>query len=215
MVAPVFLLLSAGLVHLSPLLAGSAQTPTLFAPMVSVTVKTNSEILISLPGWSSAGGKVRHSHAFRCVATPDPVCRTHSRRTLPSSPAQLTTLITSLPAVGTLYQISQVFSDYGYEPKRGLALNSASVASPIAITGSRNRFVYVPPWNTNAPLEAVSAFAQVGDVFVTNALDGFRAAAGPSSPALACFICLHISTTQINRVCWRSLLFCPPRVSVV
>ena len=68
---------------------------------------------------------------------------------------QLTTTITSLPAVGTLYQISQIFSDYGYQPQRGMALTAASPSNPVVITGSKYRLVYVPPWNTNAPLGQV------------------------------------------------------------
>ena len=59
---------------------------------------------------------------------------------------QLTATITSLPTVGTLYQLSQVFSDYGYEPKRGVPLTT-----PGVVLGSKNRLLYVPPPFTNAP----------------------------------------------------------------
>jgi len=62
---------------------------------------------------------------------------------------KLTTRITSGPSVGTLYQLSQVFSDYGYEPKRGVAV--AASGSPVVVTGSKYRLLYVPPPFTNAP----------------------------------------------------------------
>jgi hypothetical protein len=75
---------------------------------------------------------------------------------------QLTTKITSLPAVGTLYQISQIFSDYGYEPRRGLPITAASPGAPVVITGSRNRLLYVPPTNTNEPVEKVRTLAGNG-----------------------------------------------------
>jgi hypothetical protein len=64
---------------------------------------------------------------------------------------QLTTKITSLPEVGTLYQLSQIFSDFGYKPERGVALPAASTASPVTVTGSKNRLVYNPPPYTNEP----------------------------------------------------------------
>lgn len=66
--------------------------------------------------------------------------------------SKLTAYITSIPTVGSLYQISQIFSDYGYQPQRGVLITSASVASPVAITGSKNRLLYVPPPNVNEPV---------------------------------------------------------------
>lgn len=59
--------------------------------------------------------------------------------------------IVSLPAAGALFQVSQIFSDYGYSPKRGVAIGSAGVA----VTGSSNQVVYTPPWNTNPPIGKV------------------------------------------------------------
>lgn len=94
----------------------------LLAPMMSITVTKNSEVLISLPGYDPAGQK-------------------------------LTTTITSVPSVGSLFQISQIFSDYGYEPKRGLAIPTANASNPVAISGSRNRFIYTPPAQMNEPTE--------------------------------------------------------------
>jgi len=54
----------------------------------------------------------------------------------------LTVHITSLPETGTLHQLTQVFSDYGYEPKRGSQIGTGSVVS-----GSKNRLVYARPKN--------------------------------------------------------------------
>jgi len=54
----------------------------------------------------------------------------------------LTVRITSLPETGTLHQLTQVFSDYGYEPKRGSQITGGTV-----VTGSKNRLVYARPKN--------------------------------------------------------------------
>jgi hypothetical protein len=50
--------------------------------------------------------------------------------------------IQTLPATGTLYQLSQVFSNYGYEPKNGAALKSIKTGSEVLVTGSKNRVYY-------------------------------------------------------------------------
>jgi hypothetical protein len=42
---------------------------------------------------------------------------------------------------GSLLQLSQVFSTYGYEPKGGLSITSNNTF----VTGSGNRLYYVPP----------------------------------------------------------------------
>ncbi len=51
---------------------------------------------------------------------------------------------------GKLYQLSQVYSDYGYEPKLGDEMSSSSI-----VTGSNNRIVFTPnrdsPQPRNAP----------------------------------------------------------------
>lgn len=49
--------------------------------------------------------------------------------------------ISALPVSGSIYQLSQVFSMYGYEPKKGVQILSTSTA----ITGSDNRLVYTRP----------------------------------------------------------------------
>jgi len=54
----------------------------------------------------------------------------------------LTVRITSVPETGALHQLTQVYSDYGYEPKRGSQISSGAV-----VTGSKNRLVYARPKN--------------------------------------------------------------------
>lgn len=49
--------------------------------------------------------------------------------------------IRSLPATGSLYQLSQVYSEYGYEPKAGTLITSV----PALVTGSNNRVYYRRP----------------------------------------------------------------------
>jgi hypothetical protein len=64
----------------------------------------------------------------------------------------LTATITTLPSAGALFQVTQIFSDYGYSPKRGVP-----IAAGAAVTGSSNQMIYTPPWNTNPPLGKVCA----------------------------------------------------------
>ncbi|TMW63770.1 hypothetical protein Poli38472_002711 [Pythium oligandrum] len=54
--------------------------------------------------------------------------------------AKLKITITSLPDNGELYQLSQVFSQYGYEPKRE---PQPITTVPTVITGSMNRAVFL------------------------------------------------------------------------
>lgn len=54
---------------------------------------------------------------------------------------QLVTTITSLPGSGSLYQLSQVYSDYGYLPKHGSMINTPNVN----VSGSGNRVMYRRP----------------------------------------------------------------------
>lgn len=49
--------------------------------------------------------------------------------------------IRSLPETGSLYQLSQVYSEYGYEPKAGTLITSV----PTLVTGSNNRVYYRRP----------------------------------------------------------------------
>mmetsp|Transcript_3880 Transcript_3880/g.6635 ORF Transcript_3880/g.6635 Transcript_3880/m.6635 type:complete len:361 (-) Transcript_3880:146-1228(-) len=53
----------------------------------------------------------------------------------------LTVSIESLPSSGRLYQLSQVYSTHGYDPKQGTAITS----SGTQVTGSKNRIVYSRP----------------------------------------------------------------------
>jgi hypothetical protein len=54
---------------------------------------------------------------------------------------QLSFSVTALPSSGSLYQLSQVFSSYGYEPKNGKIIS----ATPAVVTGSNNRVYYKRP----------------------------------------------------------------------
>jgi hypothetical protein len=47
----------------------------------------------------------------------------------------------SNPTTGSIYQLSQVYSSYGYEPKKGTSINKADVL----VTGSNNRIYYKRP----------------------------------------------------------------------
>lgn len=53
---------------------------------------------------------------------------------------KMTFTVTGAPSDGNLYQLSQVYSDYGYEPKAGTA-----ISSPVVVTGSKNRVYYKRP----------------------------------------------------------------------
>jgi hypothetical protein len=54
---------------------------------------------------------------------------------------QLSFSVTALPSSGSLYQLSQVFSSYGYEPKNGKLMTS----TPTVVTGSNSRVFYKRP----------------------------------------------------------------------
>lgn len=49
--------------------------------------------------------------------------------------------IRSLPETGSLYQLSQVYSEYGYNPKAGTLITTV----PVQVTGSNNRIYYKRP----------------------------------------------------------------------
>lgn len=49
--------------------------------------------------------------------------------------------IGSVPKTGSLNQLSKVFSDYGYEPKKGPQV----VSGGVKVTGSNNRILYIRP----------------------------------------------------------------------
>lgn len=53
---------------------------------------------------------------------------------------KMTYTVTGAPSDGSLYQLSSVYSQYGYEPKAGTAVTSAAV-----VTGSSNRVYYKRP----------------------------------------------------------------------
>ena len=47
----------------------------------------------------------------------------------------------TIPRSGSLYQLSQVYSSYGYEPKSGKLIDK----NGTIVTGSNNRIVYERP----------------------------------------------------------------------
>lgn len=53
---------------------------------------------------------------------------------------KLTYTVAGSPSDGSLYQLSQVYSDYGYEPKAGTTISSSAV-----VTGSKSRVYYKRP----------------------------------------------------------------------
>ncbi|KAG7382045.1 hypothetical protein PHYPSEUDO_005354 [Phytophthora pseudosyringae] len=56
--------------------------------------------------------------------------------------AKLSYKITSLPLNGEIYQLSDIYSEYGYEPKRAA---SPITTVPTIVTGSNNRIVFLRP----------------------------------------------------------------------
>lgn len=52
--------------------------------------------------------------------------------------------IQTLPATGSLYQLSQVYSNYGYEPKFGTMITNTGGQETV-VTGSNNRVYYTRP----------------------------------------------------------------------
>lgn len=52
--------------------------------------------------------------------------------------------ISTIPTTGSLYQLSQVYSNYGYEPKAGEKLGTPS-GNGVVVTGSNNRVYYERP----------------------------------------------------------------------
>lgn len=60
-------------------------------------------------------------------------------------------VIISLPSLGSLYQLSQPYSDYGIEPKYEASGEILAGNLPMDVTDAKNRIVYVPPANTAEP----------------------------------------------------------------
>lgn len=54
---------------------------------------------------------------------------------------QMTYRTKSVPSTGSLHQLSQVYSSYGYEPKKGTSITG----SDVLVTGSNNRVYYKRP----------------------------------------------------------------------
>ncbi|KDO23507.1 hypothetical protein SPRG_11429 [Saprolegnia parasitica CBS 223.65] len=66
-----------------------------------------------------------------------------------TSGRQLSYAITSLPTQGAVYQLSQVYSDYGYDPKKAA---SPVASTPSLVTGSKARIVFSRPFSSS-PLD--------------------------------------------------------------
>ncbi|RHY86577.1 hypothetical protein DYB31_015865, partial [Aphanomyces astaci] len=62
----------------------------------------------------------------------------------------LTVSIATLPSAGFIYQLSQVYSDFGYDPKKTPA---AITTVPTLVTGSNYRVVFSRPFS-NSPLDS-------------------------------------------------------------
>jgi len=89
---------------------------------------------------------------------------------------QLQAVVTALPSSSsgaTLYQLSRVFSDYGYEPKQGKAVASVGEVA----TGSLNRVYYKRP---TADVEPVGAWDVLE--FTVSDLDPFGRVKSTSLP---------------------------------
>jgi len=73
------------------------------------------------------------------------------------SPLQLTYSIHSVPGTGSLYQLSQVFSAYGYDPKNGALIPPSATVNGLSVnvTGSQNRVYYARPSYDVASNQAV------------------------------------------------------------
>ena len=67
------------------------------------------------------------------------------------------------PVSGSLFQLSHVYSQYGYEPKAGV--NISRISEKVAITGSNNRVFYSRPSPDVAGIDAVSTCYFVVEVF--------------------------------------------------
>ena len=108
------------------LLHATARAAAPIAQHMVVPAAANSENILRLPCYDSDGDSVRVT-------------------------------ITSVPSTttaGTLYQLSQPYSAYGYEPKAGVAISSANTI----VTGSGNRIVFSPPRNRKEPAASWGTF---------------------------------------------------------
>jgi|EP00945_MAST-04E_sp_MAST-4E-sp1_P000782 hypothetical protein len=86
------------------------------AQHISIAASPNKELVIKLRGYDSDGDVLK------------------------------ATLSPGNTNAGKVYQLSQVYSDYGYEPKTGDVIKSSS-----EVTGSSNRVVFSPASNTAKP----------------------------------------------------------------
>ncbi|GMH80988.1 hypothetical protein TL16_g08783 [Triparma laevis f. inornata] len=100
------------------LLAAASLSTALAAAPLSLhsvaQVSAGGEVVVTLPGYDSDIG------------------------------TQLTAVITKLPTDGKLYQLSDVHSKYGYDPKKGVEITSVPTTIVDAATG-KTRVLYVRP----------------------------------------------------------------------
>lgn len=93
----------------------------------------------------------------------------------------LSTKVISLPATGTLSQISHVYSEYGYAPKLGKAIHAGDT-----VTGSGNRVMYSPPANAPEPSGAWANVKYTAEDSSSGALiHGVLALLGPEGKLVA------------------------------
>lgn len=90
-----------------------------------------------------------------------------SLKTLPGSPS-------------LLYQLSKVFSDYGYEPKMG-----TSISASVNVTGSQNRVLYKRPSIDSLPLGAWGIFTYTVSDADSTSLPGMITLVPPSGLIVA------------------------------
>lgn len=149
------LLLLPALLHPRTALAQTNTAP--IALHMVVPAAANSEHVVRLRGYDADGNNLKVS----LVTLPQP----------------------SAATAGSLHQLSQPYSAYGYEPKRGNPIS----AEGTVVTGSANRLVYSPPRNRKAPADRWGFFRyQVEDTsFVKSAKPGLVALLAPGNVLVA------------------------------
>eukprot|EP00617_Octactis_speculum_P027100 CAMPEP_0185751194 /NCGR_PEP_ID=MMETSP1174-20130828/9954_1 /TAXON_ID=35687 /ORGANISM="Dictyocha speculum, Strain CCMP1381" /LENGTH=325 /DNA_ID=CAMNT_0028428057 /DNA_START=48 /DNA_END=1024 /DNA_ORIENTATION=- len=120
------------------------------APHQLVMVDSSGEFVIAMRGYDLDGDSL--------VA---------SLKTLPGSPS-------------LLYQLSKVFSDYGYEPKMG-----TSISASVNVTGSQNRVLYKRPSIDSLPLGAWGIFTYTVSAADSTSLPGMITLVPPSGLIVA------------------------------
>mmetsp|Transcript_33434 Transcript_33434/g.48406 ORF Transcript_33434/g.48406 Transcript_33434/m.48406 type:complete len:391 (-) Transcript_33434:55-1227(-) len=90
---------------------------------------------------------------------------------------ETTATITSLPSSGSLYQLSDVYNKYGYDPKEGTLISSV----PTIISGKDSRLVYTRPSIDREVNDKWASFTySVSDNTSNSVKDGTVTLVGPS-----------------------------------